>query len=66
MKVQVHLSEKERERLERLEKLREEHKRACLICGTTVIVLGAVIGLAGFHGIGMVVEATGLYMVALV
>lgn len=66
MKIKVELSEAEKQRIENVKHVRENHKRACLICGTSVIVLGAIIGVCGMHSIGVVVEAIGLYMVAMV
>lgn len=55
-----------KKQIEAAKKLREEHKRACLICATTVLVIGVLIGSLGFHGLGLVLEVTGLYLVALV
>jgi hypothetical protein len=55
----------EMEAVKRAEWLREEHKRACLVMSTTLVVLGAAIGLfMGYHEHGFVVEVVGLYLVA--
>lgn len=52
--------------VEKAKKVREEHKRAMLILATTVVVLGGVLGVTGYHGHGMFVEAVGLYLVAII
>lgn len=54
------------EQLEKAKRVREEHKRACLMLATTFVVLGGLLGYAGFHGYGVVIEVVGLYLVALV
>lgn len=66
MKVDID-AQKAKEAIEKAKLIREQHRRACLLLGTTVIVLGAWLGIVtGMHGASLVVEAVGLYMVAMV
>lgn len=54
-------------KLEKAKHVREEHRRACLMIATTVIVIGAIVGVGlEMHGIGLIVEVLGLYLVAAV
>jgi hypothetical protein len=58
---------KTQEQIDRAKHLREEHKRACMMCATTIVVLGGFIGIyIGHHEAGFVVEAIGLYLVAMI
>lgn len=43
---------------------RDHHRRA-LILTTTVVVMGGIIGLVFSHELGLAVEVTGLYLVAI-